>query len=315
MRLPTLKVFTTVASALALSGCSDPHRLTAPARLGASKSSADRAIGTTFVSIDPPGSTLTLATDINARGQIVGRQLSAGKTHGFLREPDGTITTIDYPGSGFTVAGSINNSGTIVGWYTLPAAPAVRHGFLLRDGVFTSFDPPGSAFTNPLGVNERGDIVGRFRPAGGPAFHGFVYHDGEFTTLDVPGASESDAFKVEANGAIVGGFNEGGAERLFVYGHGEFSTFGLPNGKNVTLDNGGANARGDIVGTYCDLPGICVVGSISTHGFLWSDGELMRIDYPGAQATATLGINEEGDIVGGYTDANGAPRGFLLSRP
>jgi len=99
-----------------------------------------------------------------------------------------------------------------------------------------------------------------------------------------------------------------------VYRHGEFSTFGLPNGKNITLDNGGANARGDIVGTYCDSPGVCLIGPFPTHGFLWSNGELTTIDYPGAQATAALGINERGDIVGGYIDAAGKPRGYLMSR-
>jgi uncharacterized membrane protein len=308
-----------VAVALTLSGCADPRGVTAP-RQPTLTGDADRHVGTTFTSFDPPGSTLTLATDINARGQIVGRYLSSGRTHGFLRDPDGTITTIDYPGSSFTVAGSISNSGTIVGWYSVPAAPGVRHGFLLQDGVFTSFDPAGSTFTNVLGINERGDIVGRFctlavcRPVGNGDFRGFLYHDGVFTIIDVPGATETNAFKLQANGTIVGGVSQSGVEGLFVYRHGEFSTFGLPNGKNITLDNGGVNARGDIVGTYCDLPGICLIGPFPTHGFLWTGGELTTIDYPGARATAALGINERGDIVGGYIDASGQPRGFLLSR-
>ena len=145
-------------------------------------------------------------------------------------------------------------------------------------------------------------------------FHGFLYQGGEFTVLDVPGATETDAFKEQANGSIVGGFRQGGATALFVYRDGDFQTFALPNGKNVTLDNGGTNARGDIVGTYCDLPGACLIGPFPTHGFLWSHGDLTTIDFPGARGTAALGINEEGDIVGGYTDASGRPRGFLLSR-
>jgi len=304
----------TMAAAIAtVSGCTDRQTVTAP-RQSALSARADRHVSSTFTSFDPPGSGLTLATDINAPGQIVGRYLNAGKTHGFLREPDGTITTIDYPGAGFTVAGSINDSGAIAGWYTLPAAPAIRHGFLLQDGVFTSFDPPGSTFTNALGINERGDIVGRFRPTGNGDFHGFIYRNGEFTTLDVPGATETDAFKLQANDAVVGGFNQSGVEGLFVYSKGEFTTFTLPNGKNVTLDNGGVNARGDIVGTYCDLPGICAIGPFQTHGFLWSNGDLTSIDYPGARATAAAGINERGDITGGYIDANGHPSGFLLRR-
>jgi len=307
------------AVAVTLSGCTDGPGVAAP-RQAALASHADRDVGTTFTSFDPPGSTLTLATDINTRGQIVGRYLSAGKTHGFLREADGTITTIDYPGSGFTVAGSINNSGTIVGWYTLPTAPAIRHGFQLQGGVFASLDPPGSTFTNALGISESGEIVGRFctvaacRPVGNGDFRGFLFRDGEFTILDVPGATETDAFKEQANGSIVGGVSQSGVEGLFIYRDGDFKTFALPNGKNITLDSGGTNARGDIVGTYCDLPGICLVGAPGTHGFLWSSGEVTTIDYPGARATAALGINEQGDIVGGFIDANGQPRGFLVSR-
>ena len=280
---------------------------------------ADRGIGTTFTSFEAPNATLTLPTDINARGQIVGRYASGGRTHGFLRDVDGSITIIDYPAAGFTVAGSINNSGTIAGWYTLPATPTIRHGFMLQDSVYTSFDPPGASFTNALGISESGDIVGRFctrtvcRTTGNGDFHGFLYRDGEITVLDVPGATETDAFKEQANGAIVGGVNQGGVEGLFIYRDGAFETFALPNGKNVSLDNGGTNTRGDIVGTYCDLPGICLIGPFPTHGFLWSNGELTTIDYPRAKATAALGINEKGDIVGGYVDLQGHSKGFLLS--
>lgn len=315
--LPAL--FTAAAVAVTLSGCSDGLGVSAPpqATLAAD---ANRSVGTTFVSFDPPGSTLTLPTDINARGQIVGRYLGGGKTHGFLREPNGTFTTIDYPNAGFTVAASINNSGAITGWYTLPAAPAIRHGFLLRHGTYTSFDPAGSTFTNALGINERDEIVGRFctlamcRPTGSGDYHGFLSRRGRIHTLDVPGALETDAFKVREDGAVVGGFVQGSAGGLFVYHWGRYRTFTLPNGKNVTMDNGGTNARGDIVGTYCDLPGTCSIGPFPEHGFLWRHGELTTIDFPGVTATSALGINEQGDIVGGYIDAAGQARGYLMPR-
>jgi len=312
-------LFTMAAVAAALSSCADGAGVSAPERAEL-VGQAGRGVGTTFVSFDPPGSALTLATDINTRGEIVGRYMSAGKTHGFLREPDGTISTIDYPGSGFTVAASINDAGAISGWYTLPAAPAVRHGFVLQGSVFTSLDPAGATFTNALGISESGDVVGRFctavtcRPVGSGDFHGFLYQDGGFVVLDVPGATETDAFKEQANGAVVGGFMESGVGGLFVYRSGTFTTFTLPNGKNVSLDDGGTNSRGDIVGTYCDLPGACFVGPFQEHGFLWSGGELTTIDYPGAQATSAVGINEQGDIVGGYIDANGHPSGYLVTR-
>ena len=50
-----------------------------------------------------------------------------------------------------------------------------------------------------------------------------------------------------------------------------------------------------------------------THGFLISGSGFTTIDVPGAVATAAIGINAQGDIVGEYSDAGGT-HGFLLSR-
>lgn len=309
-----------LSACVLLSACSDHGAPTATqvTPLGARFArGVDRA---SFTSLLVPGATGTLPLDINDHGVIVGRYGSAGRTHGFLRDAAGVYTTIDFPGANFTVAAGLNDSGVVVGWYTFPAAPTVRHGFVLKEGLFTSFDPPGSTFTNVLGINARGDISGRFctlalcRVPGSGDFHGFFLHGGAFTTIDVPGAHETNAFKVNARGAIVGGFGDvSGGERLFVLRSDAFTTFALPNGKPITQDNGGMNARGDIVGTYCDVALPCVIGVTGTHGFFLSDGELTPIDFPGALATAAAAVNARGDIVGGYVNASGQSRGFLLS--
>jgi hypothetical protein len=53
--------------------------------LGVSLIPATRASSLTFTTIDPPGSTFTLALDINASGDIVGNYVTAdGRTHRFL---------------------------------------------------------------------------------------------------------------------------------------------------------------------------------------------------------------------------------------
>ena len=289
--------------------------------VGARSTDSQDSLTDTFTPIDVPGATVTIALDINAEGVIVGRYAMAGQTHGFLRTPAGELVTIDFPGASFTVAASLNDRRDVVGQYALPSAPSQRHGFLLKDGVYSSFDPPASTFTNALGINERGDIVGRYcvlsrcRAPGNGDFRGFLLRDGEFTNLDVAGAIETDAFKINGRGQILGGFvTASHEEELFVQKKNSLTMMALPNGKPVSVDTGGLNERGDIVGSYCDSAAPCVLTPFGTHGFLISGDEFQTIDIPGAVATTAIGINARGDIVGGYTDMNGKVHGFLLSR-
>jgi uncharacterized membrane protein len=200
-----------------------------------------------------------------------------------------------------------------------PGPLTERHAFVWREGVFTPFDPPESKFTNPLGINAEGDVVGRFctalpcgRPGAGNYF-GFRWRDGETEIIDAPNARETNAWKSSPNGDVIGGFRElGGPNRLFLLQSDQFTLFDLPGLLSITQDNGGINARGDIVGTYCDAAP-CNLGIGSTHGFLLRHGELTTIDFPGAVRTSALGINASGDITGFY-NAGGVGHGYLLTR-
>jgi uncharacterized membrane protein len=49
------------------------------------------------------------------------------------------------------------------------------------------------------------------------------------------------------------------------------------------------------------------------HGYLLSGGSFTTIDVPGATLTAVFGLNDLGDVVGSYIDADRARHGFLLS--
>jgi hypothetical protein len=273
-----------------------------------------------FTTIDVPGASTTLALDINAGGVIVGRYVSAGKTHGFMRSKAGEFTTIDFPGSVFTTAFGTNRRGDIVGAYSLPTSPTVRHGYLRRNGQFTSIDPPGSNLTTANGINDRGDIVGRFctlakcvpLPGNGD-FHGFLLHEGEYTTLDFPGARETNAFKIIDGGQIIGGYGTpDGKELPFVSRKGKFTSIALPGGMPISQDNGGINARGDIVGIYCAAAPPCFAGAAGTHGYVLSGGEFATIDVAGATATSAVGINARQEIVGYSFDASGSGHGYLL---
>ena len=268
--------------------------------------------------VDFPGATTTLPFAINNDGVIVGRYLSAGRTHGFIRTADGQFTTIDFPGSGFTVASAINNDGDVIaGWYTLPASASIRRGFVLRDGVFSTIDPPGSIFNNILGLNERGDIVGRFcirtpcREPGSGDFHGLLLSDDEFTVLDVPGSIETNAWSINSRGEILGGFGRaGGGVELFLYRQGDFTTITPPAGKFFSEDNGGINSRGDIVGKYCNSSP-CLIGP-SGNAFVLINGRFTTLEVPGSRGGAASDINESRDVVGGYFDSAGVLHGYVL---
>lgn len=274
-----------------------------------------------FTTIDIPGATSTVALDVNDAGDVVGSYLVAGRTRGFLLDRNGQLYWIDFPGAVFTRAAGINARGEIVGTYRLPADPPnARHGFLFSEGLFTTIDPPGAVFTNPLGISEWGDVVGRFclttpcQPHG-PNVHGFLLSDGEFTTIDVPGARGTNAWKINGRGDVVGGYTDAdgkGLVFLLERHNARFTTIDLPAVVEISVDNGGINSRRDVVGTYCDIAP-CTGESLDSHGFLLSGGRSTTIDVPGAIRTIAFGINERGDIVGGYADGAGF-HGFLLSR-
>jgi probable HAF family extracellular repeat protein len=150
-----------------------------------------------FQTIDPPGSTYTIAWSINDKGQIVGFYVDSNHTeHGFLYN-NGNYTTIDPPNSDQTVAWGINSQGQVVGLYGTASA---QLGFLDNNGSYTTIDPPGSSriWYSPVIINKAGQIVGTYQDSNGPqdgnGIHGFLYSAGRgYTVLDFPGASDTYA--------------------------------------------------------------------------------------------------------------------------
>lgn len=78
-----------------------------------------------------PDAFATLATDINARGTIIGRYRLSGALpfHGFILNK-GEFESFDPPGSVNTVPFGISSNGTVVGYYQVgTGTSAVYHGF------------------------------------------------------------------------------------------------------------------------------------------------------------------------------------------
>jgi hypothetical protein len=227
------------------------------------------------VTIDFPGSSFSVSTGFNSRGDIVGMMSlpgdPKGTRHGYLLR-DGVFSAFDPPTSIFTNGLGINDRGDIVGRFCRMNCGVVTsdmHGFLLRDGGFTRLDVPGALATHAWKIGPDGEILGAYQAADGST-HVFLLEGDEYTTIDLPGQTA------------------------------------------ILLENGGLNTRGDIVGTYCD-EARCDVGAKGNHGFMLADDAFVTIDFPGAISTATFGVNARRDVVGFYVDANGTPHGFVLA--
>ena len=147
----------------------------------------------TVITIDPPGSTLTIANAINPAGKITGVYRDASGYHGFLRASDGSFTTFDVPGAYSTEGFTINPAGVIAG--AVLDSHFVIHGFVRAlDGTLTTFDAPGATSTGffqgtyAYNINPAGEISGQYQDASG-VNHCYVRApDGTIITFDAPGA-------------------------------------------------------------------------------------------------------------------------------
>ncbi len=83
-----------------------------------------------------------------------------------------------------------------------------------------------------------------------------------------------------------------------------FVIINVPNAAFVQPN--AVNDAGVVAGYYDDA-------SYNSHGFIWQDGTVTSIDYPGALQTSFTGINGYGVVSGVYTDASNNNHGFTYS--
>lgn len=159
---------------------------------------------------------------------------------------------------------------------------------------------------------------------------------GTFTTIDYPGASRTWVSAINNDGTIVGNFFlDDETPHGFILDAEGFHHYDVPVGYNRGTTFSGLNDVGQMVGIYTDQ-------FRGANGFLLDSGEFSRIDYhlpyainnagqmaarlgvldhgtftpiryPGADATATTGINDAGQLSGWYhTNSDQITRGFTL---
>src|SRR5262245_53222364 len=261
---------------------------------------ASPSLSRTFMALDVPGATRTVATGINNRGDVVGYYVTPdGRGHGFLWA-DGEFITIDAADpTQFVTLHGINDRGDIVGL-------AGFEGFVLSDGVFTSIQTPNGQDVVPFDINNRGDIVGYYSAGPGIGNVGFLMEaDGSFHTF-APRAFTLIQGINEA-GDMIGVWGDIGGHGVSIDKKGVVTFFDIPNAQ-FTLPRD-ISGTGAIVGTVS-------FASSADRGFvLHPDGAVELIDATllFAVSTQLWGVNTRGDIVGSFV-SGGLERGFVATK-
>src|SRR6266705_4172934 len=125
------------------------------------------SIGGNVTEFTVPNATATLAYQLNTTNTSCGYYIDGtdGLTHGYYRDPNGTIhSPIDPVGSTGTILFGNNDRNLIVGRYSDSAG--ATHGilFIPRTNRFLVYDFPGATFTSLNGIQESNQqaIVGRY---------------------------------------------------------------------------------------------------------------------------------------------------------
>ena len=123
--------------------------------------------------------------------------------------------------------------------------------------------------------------------------------------MRVPGSDATEAFATQDNGrVVVGRTNRTDGLHGFVRNRpGDFKLIDAPGSAGACTGATATNQRGEIVGAFCS-------DEKPILGFVLRAGEFTLIDFPEANETFPLGINDDGVIVGRVQLSNGAERGF-----
>lgn len=263
----------------------------------------------------------TLASGINASGEIVGYYYDSAGTHGFVETPGGGFSTLTDPGlAGTTGALGINNVGQVVGGY---GDGANSYGFVYTPGVgFQQITDPSATGTGSStfasGISDSGQIIGNYTTSADPNLHGFIdtpeaSGTSFFAGLSDPSTTGSTIARgINTSGQVVGYTTSRGVQTGFLLTPGGgFTDFVDPAAPRHTVATG-INDLGQIAGYYLSNSG--PHGFVETPGVGGAPSTFATLDAPAATSGFTVqGINNDGQVVGYYRDANSVYHGFLAT--
>lgn len=259
--------------------------------------------GTTTV-FDVPKALSTYPMGIDAKGEIVGTYLDAShNSHGFLRTTKGKFTTVDLPNSGYTGLTGINDKGVAVG----VGQDQAGYGevFTYANGVFTTIIDNQMSPT-PTSISSKGAVAGYYAP---PHSYetAFLYANGAVTTLPITAYNFAASFGVNSHNVVVGQAATGGTEYGFIYNGKSKIKYVGPNGSTDSF-NLGINDKGVIAGVSYPND-----GSYNSVGYTYEKGVFSILSITGEKDVSANAINDAGQVLGNYVDANNVPQTFLAT--
>ena len=175
---------------------------------------------------------------------------------------------------------------------------------MYSEGSFTAVQfPDGNDSTEALGINNLGQIVGISGP------DGFLFTDGQFTTLNLSDDTRTIPYGINDAGQIVGSLGPFG----FIYDGRSTTLLEVP-GSNHT-EARGINDAGDVVGFFNEQRRDPATGEnlLFAHGFLWTGDRYVTLDVGDSIDTQSYGLNDRGQIVGAFVNAEGGSQGFVAT--
>jgi hypothetical protein len=170
---------------------------------------------------------------------------------------------------------------------------------------FIDFGIPGSAFAYPYGFSGN-RVVGFYDMENPLPDHGFIYDGATWTTVDYPLARHNVLTGVSGQNVV--GFYEGHPTQFdggYIYDGTKFTEIKIPN---IDAEVNPEDILGSVVvGRYRALN--------AEHGFIYEDGLVQTVDYPGAVLTHLYGIGGPNKYLGMARDDWNSPSslfGFIL---
>ena len=189
------------------------------------------------------------------------------------------------------------------------ATSTTRYSFTTLD------DQHDPTFNQLLGINSHGVIAGYFG-SGADAQHpnkGYTlkspYGQQNYHNENFPKSVQTQVTAINDDGQTAGFWVDGRGNNFgFIDWNGHFTSYRDPKTGTGTVNQLlGLNDSGLAVGFYTD-------GTNVNHAFLLNrkTGKFSAITPPNATSAMATGINDQGDISGILTEANGTTLGFLL---